>query len=77
MTENFHHFAKAVHQRLALLSKDELFVVDGVDLYTSYLLGFPEGADLRRAFPNPYDPTGLLHWIATQEPAILGRDPAG
>jgi hypothetical protein len=34
-------------------------------------------ADLRRAFPNPYDPTGLLHWIATQEPAILGRDPAG
>jgi hypothetical protein len=31
----------------------------------------------RRAFPNPYDPTGLLHWIATQEPVILGRDPAG
>lgn len=45
MTENFHHFAKVVHQRLALLSKDELFVVDGVDLYTSYLLSFPEGTN--------------------------------
>jgi hypothetical protein len=45
MIENFHHFAKAVHRRLTTLSKDELFVVDGVDLYTSYLLSFPEGTN--------------------------------
>ena len=45
MTENFHHVAKAVHRSLTELSKDELFVVDGVDLYTSYLLSFPEGTN--------------------------------
>lgn len=45
MTDQFPIFSDAVHKRLSLMSKHELFVVDGLDLYTSYLLAFPEGTN--------------------------------
>lgn len=45
MSENFHRLSAAVNRRLTELSKHELFVVDGIDLFTSYLLSFPEGTN--------------------------------
>jgi uncharacterized protein YfaP (DUF2135 family) len=45
MTEHFPQFSTAVFKRLSEMSKHELYVVDGIDLYTSYLLAFPEGTN--------------------------------
>lgn len=45
MTEQFHLFAKAVNRQLTNMSQHELFVVDGVDFYSSYLMSFPEGTN--------------------------------
>lgn len=45
MNDNFHTFAVAVNKRLNELSKHELYVVDGIDLFTTYLLSFPEGTN--------------------------------
>lgn len=45
MVENFPQFASAVNKRFTEISRDELFVVDGLDLWTSYLLAFPDGTD--------------------------------
>lgn len=45
MTEQFPAFAKAINQRVAELSQHEMFVVDGIDLYASYLAAFPEGTN--------------------------------
>ena len=45
MSEHFRTFSTAVHRRLTELSKHELYVVDGLDLYTTYLLAFPEGTN--------------------------------
>lgn len=45
MSDQFHLFATAVNRNLAALSKHELYVVDGLDLMTSYLLSFPEGTN--------------------------------
>jgi hypothetical protein len=50
---------------------------DGTPIPRAARLLWRARVDLRRAFPAPFDPAGLLHWIATQEPAILGRGPAG
>lgn len=50
---------------------------DGTPIPRAARLLWRARPDLRRAFPDPFDPAGLLQWIATQEPAILGRDPAG
>lgn len=33
--------------------------------------------DLRRAFPDPFDPAGLRAWIAGQQPHLLGSEPPG
>lgn len=45
MTEHFPQFSTAVFKRLSEMSTHELYVVDGIDLYTSYLLSFPEGTN--------------------------------
>lgn len=42
---NFPDFARAVHARLKTMSKGELFTVDVEDLFTTYLLAFPEGTN--------------------------------
>lgn len=50
---------------------------DGTAIPRAARLLWRARADLRRAFADPFDAGGLLHWIATQEPAILDREPAG
>lgn len=45
MSDQFHTLAVAVNKQLTEMSKDELFVVNGIDIFTSYLLSFPEGTD--------------------------------
>ena len=45
MTAHFPTFSTAVYKRLTDMSKHELYVVDGIDLYDSYLLAFPEGTN--------------------------------
>jgi hypothetical protein len=49
---------------------------DGTPIPRAARLLWRTRPDLRRAFADPFDPAGLLHWIATQEPAILDRSPA-
>lgn len=41
----FTQFAKAVHTNYKDLAKNELFVTEPEDLFTSFLLAFPEGTD--------------------------------
>lgn len=45
MTADFPRFSTAVANRVKSLSQHELYVVEGIDLFTSYLLSFPEGTD--------------------------------
>jgi hypothetical protein len=45
MTADFPSFSTAVANRVKSLSQHELYVVEGIDLFTSYLLSFPEGTD--------------------------------
>lgn len=45
MSDNFPAFAAAIHHRLTTMSKQELYVVDGLDLFASYLAAFPEGTN--------------------------------
>ncbi len=41
----FKAFGEAVHQRYAMLAEKELYSVDVVDIFASYLLFFPEGTN--------------------------------
>lgn len=43
--KDFPVFAAAVHKRFTRMSEGELFTVDVEDLFTSYLLAFPEGTN--------------------------------
>lgn len=45
MSNQFKVFSTKIYDRVTELSKHELYVVDGLDLYTSYLLAFPEGTN--------------------------------
>jgi len=45
---------------------------DGTAIPRGARLLWRNRADLRRAFPDPFDPGGLRAWIAREEPAILG-----
>ena len=45
MTVEFPSFSTAVANQVKKLSEHELYVVEGIDLFTSYLLSFPEGTD--------------------------------
>lgn len=45
MPANFHLFAKAVASRLAELESQELFTVEAVDLFETYLAAFPDGTN--------------------------------
>lgn len=54
MSNQFKVFSTKIYDRVAELSKHELYVVDGLDLYTSYLLSFPEGT-------NPIYRTNTFH----------------
>ncbi|WP_353645709.1 hypothetical protein [Mesorhizobium sp. WSM2239] len=45
MTSQFHIFAKAVEARFRAISGGELYVVDAVDLFDTYLASFPAGSN--------------------------------
>jgi hypothetical protein len=45
MLENFPTFSSAVHERFKQMSESELYVVDTVDIFATYLAAFPEGTN--------------------------------
>jgi hypothetical protein len=45
MSSEFHVFAKAAHDRLQRISKEEMYTVEVVDIAASYLAAFPEGTN--------------------------------
>jgi hypothetical protein len=45
MSQDFHLFAKAVHDQYERMAKHELYNVTTQDIFTSYLLAFPEGTN--------------------------------